>query len=446
MRKIKLFSIVILLLCGAIAISAQPGIVPGADRYVKKTDTAAGACTAAKKGFVYFSTTTNTVKSCDGTSWSSGGGITTGTTASNGTANTVLKTNGSAQVADATGVTNGVSSTQLYSTAVNGNTALALDNTTGSDPLLKLLKAGSLKATMIIDGNNQPSISGPSGYAFFDSANRYFWIRGNDFSSTDPSGQFSSIVATKPALELALAGSQSANALNVTSNGGSAGDLFKIGPTGGVTIGAGTASAAPLTFTTGTNLTTPVAGAFEFDGKVGYFSNAASQRGVINTLQYVQATSDFTLAAASGVQAVFTAADDTLTVTANTSYFIEAEFFLTTGATTHTTAVGFGGTATFTGINYWAELWSVTDGTINTTAPSTLRVAAATSTVLNATSTATGTTIRLRGIIRTSAAGTIIPQINFSANPTGTNLTKAGSYFKLTPLGTDTNTKVGPWN
>jgi hypothetical protein len=120
---------VILLLCGAIAISAQPGILPGADRYVKKTDTAAGTCNASKKGYVYFSTTTNTVKSCDGTSWSSGGGITTGTTASNGTANTLLKTNGSSQVADAPGVTQPAATT--LKATVQTNTDIGL-NITGA--------------------------------------------------------------------------------------------------------------------------------------------------------------------------------------------------------------------------------------------------------------------------------------------------------------------------
>lgn len=212
------------------------------------------------------------------------------------------------------------------------------------------------------------------------------------------------------------------------------------------TLPAGTVSAAPLNFTAGTNLTTPTAGALEYDGKVFYGDFAASQRGVALTQQFASNTSNTTLNSDANVQSVFAAADDTLTVLANTTYFFEAEYFLTTGTTTHTTATAFGGTATFTSVNYWAELWSNTDGTISTTAPSVLRIATNSATVLNATSTAAGTVIRLKGVIRTANAGTIIPQIKFSANPTGTNLGLTNSYFRLAPVGTDTATKVGPWS
>lgn len=36
-------------------------------------------------------------------------------------------------------------------------------------------------------------------------------------------------------------------------------------------------------------------------------------------------------------------------------------------------------------------------------------------------------------------------QINFSANPTGTNLMKRGSWTSFTRLGTDTVTSAGGW-
>jgi hypothetical protein len=214
----------------------------------------------------------------------------------------------------------------------------------------------------------------------------------------------------------------------------------------GMTFSAGTTARAPINLTAGTNLTTPAAGSIEYDGKVFYGDVGASQRTVIGTQQFVSNTSDTTLTNGTAAQSVFASANDVLTVVGSTSYFFEAEYFLTTGATTHTTATLFGGTATLTSANYWAELWSVTDGTISTTAPSVLRVAVGTSTVLNATSIATATTIRIRGIIRVNAAGTLIPQIAFSADPTGTLLGKTNSYFRLWPIGTNTITNVGPWN
>lgn len=167
--------------------------------------------------------------------------------------------------------------------------------------------------------------------------------------------------------------------------------------------------------------------------------------GIATAEQFVCATADFTLSAASGAQNLFAAANDVLTVAAATTYFFEAELYLTTGATTHTTAFLLGGTATYTSVKYLAQLWSGTAGTISTTAPSMLEVSVATSTVLNATSTATSTVIYLKGTIRVNAAGTLIPQINFSANPTSTNLTKTNSKFRLWPVGSNVVAAVGNW-
>ena len=58
---------------------------------------------------------------------------------------------------------------------------------------------------------------------------------------------------------------------------GQTGNLLNI--TGGdITLPAGTATAAPLTFTSGTNLTTPAAGALEYDGTAFYATPAANAR------------------------------------------------------------------------------------------------------------------------------------------------------------------------
>lgn len=55
---------------------------------------------------------------------------------------------------------------------------------------------------------------------------------------------------------------------------------------------AGTATVAPLQFATGTNLTTPVAGAFEYDGASVYFTNDTTNgRGFIGTTQTFRLTS-----------------------------------------------------------------------------------------------------------------------------------------------------------
>jgi hypothetical protein len=147
----------------------------------------------------------------------------------------------------------------------------------------------------------------------------------------------------------------------------------------------------------------------------------------------------------SGAQVVFASANDVLSLAASTTYFFDFLYFINTGGTSHTTATEFTASSAFTSINYLAELWSTTAGTISTTAPSILDVNASTATVLNAASTATRTTIRGSGIIRTNAASTVTPKITFSAGPTGTCEVAVNSYFRCWPVGSNTVAAVGNW-
>ena len=118
--------------------------------------------------------------------------------------------------------------------------------------------------------------------------------------------------------------------------------------------------------------------------------------------------------------------------------------YLTTGATAHSTGFLFGGTATFTdvlysGIGAQTAFDAAATPTYNTTkTPGTVMV-------LTAADAGTDTEMRVWGQFRVNAAGTIIPQIKFSVNPTGTNLAKAGTYFRCWPAGSKANAAVGLW-
>src|SRR5436309_2706837 len=69
-----------------------------------------------------------------------------------------------------------------------------------------------------------------------------------------------------------------------------------------IKTGAGTATAAPSNFTAGTNLTTPTAGASEFDGKVFYDTAVASSRQVRDTEQFCVLTSDYSATDSAAAQ------------------------------------------------------------------------------------------------------------------------------------------------
>lgn len=177
-----------------------------------------------------------------------------------------------------------------------------------------------------------------------------------------------------------------------------------------------------------------------------YAATNLASPGYIPTYQSVYLANDFSLQAQSGVQACLTAANDTLTIAAATTYEFEGQYIIRSGTTTHTTAMAFalGSNATVSSFEYTAILWNAAANTIATAASFT-HVTGVASKVLNATSTAAYTIIKFKGVMRTTLGGTIRPQIAFSANPGGANLMEKGSFIKFTPIGADTVEPIGLW-
>jgi hypothetical protein len=172
--------------------------------------------------------------------------------------------------------------------------------------------------------------------------------------------------------------------------------------------------------------------------------NAAIPAGMNGAL-FKALTADATAASASGVQPWFPSAG-AVTLAGSTSYQFEGLLALTNGTTTHTTALAFGGTATLTSLMYHYLVTSVVaGGAAGSTTQNSGWNTSASSTVINATSTTAGLVVLVRGIIRVNAGGTLIPQFNWSANPTGTNLVKANTFFVLYPIGTNTVVSQGTW-
>jgi hypothetical protein len=164
------------------------------------------------------------------------------------------------------------------------------------------------------------------------------------------------------------------------------------------------------------------------------------------TDQIAAIQADLTLSNASGVQSAFPAANDALTVQGDTTYFFDGQYIVSTGATTHTTALAFAlaGGASVTSFEYLAFLWSAAANTI-ATASSQVHVSGVASKVLNATGTNAWTLIQFQGVARINAGGTITPQINFSAAPGAPNLMKVGSFIRFEPWGAGNVAAVGAW-
>jgi hypothetical protein len=165
----------------------------------------------------------------------------------------------------------------------------------------------------------------------------------------------------------------------------------------------------------------------------------------INNILFKMLTAAANGSNASTVQPWFPTAGG-VAVTASTYYFFQGLLHISrsAGATSHTTSLLFGGTATLTAIDYLAEC---KEGDTNAIADwDTVFGHAATALQIKAASTSTTEQIlaAVRGIVRVNAAGTFIPQFQFSAAPGGTPSIQPGTYFMLFPVGA--NASIGAWS
>ena len=120
-------------------------------------------------------------------------------------------------------------------------------------------------------------------------------------------------------------------------------------------------------------------------------------------------------------------------------------FTRSAGTTSHTTSFLFGGTATLTYV-----LWRLSCNTGDTLANAAQNHAAgrsASAVVVKAASTSASeeVSMRVEGSVKINAAGTFIPQFQYSAAPGGAPTIQIGSYFYLVKKGSGFNQR-GTWS
>jgi hypothetical protein len=166
---------------------------------------------------------------------------------------------------------------------------------------------------------------------------------------------------------------------------------------------------------------------------------------------YYRLNADLAGANATGAQSVFGVG---VTLAASTVYGFQAVYGMTktAGTTSHTLAIGFGGTATVNNVAY--EALQATDASSTFTALTYATGAinfltTATSSVISAASTSAARCwlVKLSGTVSINAGGTFIPQYTLSAAPGGAYSTVAGSYIRFTPIGAaGSNSSQGTWS
>jgi hypothetical protein len=218
----------------------------------------------------------------------------------------------------------------------------------------------------------------------------------------------------------------------------------------GVALSAGTASVAPLNFTSGTNLTTATAGVVEYDGKVFYGTPQGTQRGVIPGAQFYRLNADYVGTASTSAQGIYGSSLG-VTLSSSTVYAFEmvVVFSKTATATAHSLSIGFSTPgSSINNILYGgvSNTTSVAFASGATGGPNTFISNTTSATSLgNSGAVANFNWVnQFKGTVSVNVGGTFIPQYTTSVS-VGPYSTLAGSYILIYPIGSAGLINVGTW-
>ncbi|MGO9743987.1 MAG: hypothetical protein ACLPN5_21210 [Roseiarcus sp.] len=209
----------------------------------------------------------------------------------------------------------------------------------------------------------------------------------------------------------------------------------------GAVLAAGVATLPPLRFVSGTLETTAAAGAAEFDGAAFYLTAQAASRQVAVAEQIQVLASAYTLTSQTAAQQLLNATTNGAVTLAVGTYEFECFFSLSSmSATSGSFGFALGGSATFT--QSWMSLGHKATGGTAASPEITFNTAANTAIVTADTNTSGEALIK--GILRVTGAGTVIPQVSLGVAAAA--VAGANSYFKCWPIGSATVTTVGDWS
>lgn len=214
-------------------------------------------------------------------------------------------------------------------------------------------------------------------------------------------------------------------------------------------IAQGTTAKAPIGLnSSGANLlTTPDPGSIEYNGVNLFFTTTGTARNAVLTPYVYRKAGTSTIANATGNQSIFVGTLSTgVALAATTTYEFEVVFkFSSTGATSHTEAVGFTYSGTTTDVNFLIS--RLNDSPTATATQTATWATAITPTVMTGAITSTQNVIyTMRGTLTTNTAGNLLPVIALSAAPGATSTIQAGAYMKILPYTQSSATvTIGTW-
>lgn len=213
----------------------------------------------------------------------------------------------------------------------------------------------------------------------------------------------------------------------------------------------GTTTLAPITFTSGTVLTTPVAGVMEYNGQFFLTNNTTTKRALVSTKHLYSLTSTRSLTTSAGTQSIFGVS---LSLEANTVYEFELWFGLTstTSVSGSNTAITCSVTIPTSSTGSFEATYS--SGTSSSSASRDFAtnqsgpLASSSVTYSGTSSTATGQ-YHMKGIVRTSSTASVFTPnivITNSSNALSALTLLAGSYVSVSKIGaSNANISTGAW-
>jgi len=209
--------------------------------------------------------------------------------------------------------------------------------------------------------------------------------------------------------------------------------------------GDGTPGTSPLKLTHSTSLLAyPEEGSIEYDNYAFYGSTKDYSRGVIPTEQFVNLTGIHTLASQQAAQAMFDGDGGPIggTITLDVgSYHFECGFALASmSASSGTFGFALGGSATKT--QSWLA-FAAKPSALSTPSNSAITWNTAANTALTNNNTNTTAMALIKGTIRVTVKGTVIPQVSLGVAAAA--VVQTNSYFKVYSVGSATTAFSGYW-
>ena len=330
-------------------------------------------------------------------------------------------------------------------TAINlGNAATAFNIGTGTPSANKVVRINSSDTTSTL----------PAAYAYTTQINNWYANAGT--ATLDLGGGVNLTGANTVNIGAFSSTNSGTNTVNIGSTVGTTTVNLRGNTvhTGSITTRAGTATAgtAPMYIPSGINLTTPVSGALEYDGKSVYFTTSGTTgRATIPASYYVAlATATNTgLYGTGGTGSMFNKA---VTLTASTTHEWEMYYYanISNSSVAASIPLYFDLSTSLVQETTFVEYSISTSDQSATAATLSTRIKNASSQLTLGTFGATLNqvsylVIKAKGILRNNSGADVsfFPTLGTAASPStyvsGTTLVvQSGSFFKVTPLGSDT--------